>query len=135
MAMDLTDWAPLAAALILLVIVLSATFRTAPAQISKSAWIVPAIISAGFFAWSLMAVVTEGPFGFWPEHTRNLWGNQIWFDLLIAVGIGWVLIVPAAKGVGMKLPLWLILVLSTGCIGVSAMFARLRYLQARVTPS
>ena len=38
-----------------------------------------------FLGWSLYTIASEGFFAFWGEHTRNAWGNQIWFDLLIAV--------------------------------------------------
>mgnify|MGYP001375965121 CR=1 FL=1 len=27
--------------------------------------------------------------GFWPLHQAGVWGNQIWFDLLLAVGTAW----------------------------------------------
>ena len=60
-----------------------------------------------------------------------MWGNQIWFDLLLAVGIGWFLIVPQAKAQGMRLLPWGIIVLSTGCIGFTAMVARMLYLRER----
>ncbi|MGF1567514.1 MAG: hypothetical protein ACFCVD_05515 [Nodosilinea sp.] len=95
----------------------------------KHMWVLPAVLSLLFLLLSLWAVVTEGAFGFWTEHTRNLWGNQIWLDLLLAVGIAWVLIVPQARAFGMPLLPWLTLVLSTGCIGFLAMMARLLYLR------
>jgi hypothetical protein len=92
-------------------------------------WKVPAAASVAFLLWSLAAVAIEGPTGFWTEHVRNLWGVQIWMDLLLGVAIGWVLIVPQAKAAGMRPLLWAPLVLGTGCIGFSAMLARLFYLQ------
>ncbi len=97
----------------------------------KNRWIVPALFSLLFFGFSIASVISEGPFGFWPEHTRNLWGNQIWFDLLLAVCIGWFLIAPKAKSLGMKLFPWGIIVMGTGCIGFTAMLARMLYLQDR----
>lgn len=90
-------------------------------------WMLPAVISLAFFGWTLWAVVTEGSLGFWVEHTRNKWGNQIWFDLLFAVAIGWWLIVPRARRAGLNVWAWLPVVLSTGCIGFLAMLARLMY--------
>lgn len=104
-------------------------------KLSQNAWVVAATVSVLFCVWTVYAVIVEGPTGFWPEHTRNLWGNQIWFDLLLAVGIGWVLIVPRAKAVGMRPLVWLIFVLGTGCIGFTAMLARLLYLEARAVAS
>ena len=97
----------------------------------RGAWLLPAGLSMLFLGWSLIAIVNEGLLGFWTEHTRNFWGNQIWFDLLFALGIGWYLIVPRAKAVGMNPLPWLVLVLSTGCIGFLAMTARLVFLEEK----
>lgn len=69
--------------------------------------------------------------GFWTEHTRNLWGNQIWFDLLLATGIGWFLVMPEAKSLGIRPLPWLLLIACTGSIGFLAMIARLLYLRER----
>ncbi len=123
---------PIAAALLFVALAVAA-MRLAERR-PKWLWRLPAALCAGFLAFSLFAVSIEGPLGFWPEHTRNLWGNQIWFDLLLAVGIAWFFIVPQARQVGMRLPLWLLLILSTGCIGFMAMLARLLYLQAQTSP-
>ncbi|MEL7487754.1 MAG: hypothetical protein AAGJ87_11135 [Pseudomonadota bacterium] len=98
-------------------------------RLPRGAWIAPALLSAAFFAWSLWAVIDEGPTGFWPEHTRNKWGAQIWFDLLLAVGAGWALIARPAKELGMNLYAWLALTICTGSIGFLAMLSR--YLRLR----
>ena len=95
----------------------------------KSSWLFPAVLSFAFLLFSLQAIATEGVFGFWTEHIDNLWGNQIWFDLLLAVGIGWFLIVPQAKALGMSLLPWLVLIVCTGCIGFLAMISRMLYLR------
>ena len=63
----------------------------------KGSWLIAAIVSAVFFAFSLYTVVSEGPFGFWAEHVRYNWGNQIWLCLLLAASIGWYLIVLQVK--------------------------------------
>ena len=128
--MILTDYLPIAAA------ALFAALAAAAIKVSerrpKSLWLLPAGFSTAFLLFSLLAVGIEGPVGFWAEHTRNLWGNQIWFDLLLAIGIGWFLIVPQASRLGMRLPLWLLLIVATGCIGFTAMLSRFLYLQAQV---
>ena len=95
----------------------------------KNGWLLPAALSLAFLLFSFQAIVSEGLLGFWTEHTRNLWGNQIWLDLLLAVGIGWFLVVPQAKAQGMRLLPWLLLIVCTGCIGFLAMIARMLYLQ------
>ena len=106
--------------------------RIAAAGVSrKNTWLFPAGLSLAFFVFSLSAVVVEGPIAFWAEHTRNLWGNQIWFDLLLAVAIAWYFVVPKARAVGMSLAPWLALVVGTGSIGVLAMVARLLFLEAQ----
>jgi hypothetical protein len=100
----------------------------------RHVWVVPAALSVLFLGFSLAAVLAEGPVGFWGEHTRSLWGNQIWFDLLLAVCIGWYFAVPQAVALGMRLRLWLALILATGCIGFLAMLARMLYLREHSRP-
>ncbi len=98
-------------------------------------WLFPAALSLLFLLFSLHTIMTEGLFGFWTEHTtRNFWGNQIWFDLLMALGIGWFLAVPQAKAIGMRPLPWLILIVFTGSIGFAAMMARLLYVQGHIAP-
>ena len=94
-------------------------------------WLVPGTVAALFLGWSVYAVAAEGPFGFWPNHTHDAWGNQVWLDLLIAIGIGWALLVPRAKSVGMYPWPWLALIVCSGCIGLAAMTARCLYLENR----
>lgn len=100
---------------------------------APQAWLFPTGLAALFLVFSLGAVITEGPTGFWTEHTRNMWGNQIWFDLLLAVGIGWYLALPQMRAVGMRPLPWLVLIGCTGCIGFLAAIARLLYLRERTT--
>jgi hypothetical protein len=95
----------------------------------KKSWLFPALASFAFLLFSLHAITAEGMLGFWTEHTRNRWGNQIWIDLLSAVGIAWFLVVPQAKALGMRPLPWLVLIACTGCIGFMAMTARLLYLR------
>lgn len=99
--------------------------------VRRTTWVIPALFCAVFAAWSGAAILQEGPTGFWPVHTQTMWGNQVWFDLLMALTMAWFLIVPRAKMVGMRLPLWLIFILCTGSIGFSAMLARMLYLEAK----
>lgn len=100
-----------------------------PAVVRPWRWLVPAGLSVSFLLYSLYTVKTEGPLGFWTEHTRNAWGNQIWFDLLLGVGVSWFLIVPQARALKMRVLGWLALIALTGGIGLLAMLARLLYLR------
>ena len=91
-------------------------------------WIIPAIFGFAFFAFSLVPVIREGPLGFWANHTQDFWGNQVWLDLLLALGVAWCLLAPKAKSLGMKLPFWLLFISCSGSIGLLAMFSRWLYL-------
>lgn len=97
----------------------------------STGWVLAAVTCAAFLGWSVYTVLAEGPLGFWPNHTQNAWGNQVWFDLLIAIAIGWALLLPRTRAAGMRTWPWLTLIAATGCIGLAAMFARLRYLETR----
>jgi hypothetical protein len=97
----------------------------------KYSWIVPALFSGFFLILSLQAVLIEGLVGFWPEHTRNLWGNQIWYDLLLAVVAALFFGIPQAKAVGIRVIPWTLLVLATGSIGLYAFIAKIMFLKSR----
>ena len=94
-------------------------------------WIVPAAGSVGFLLFSLYTIAAEGPAGFWTEHTRNFWGNQIWMDLLLAASVALYFLVPQAKKLGMRPAPWIALVACSGGIGLLAMTARVLYLHDR----
>ena len=123
------DILPILAGLATAAFVLTYALRTRP--LGPQAWIAAATLSAAFAGWSLYAIVTGGPFGFWIEHTRNAWGVQIWFDLLLAATCALIFMVPEARRLGM-IPLpWVALVLCSGAIGLMAMLARILYLRHR----
>lgn len=121
--MRLVEIMPLIAGAVTVGFVLWRAFATGPLPTGAWRWV--AGLAALFALWSLAAILMEGPLGFWPEHTRNLWGNQIWFDLLLAAGTAFALLVPRARAAGMWVPLWGVVVLSSGSIGLLAMVARL----------
>ncbi|MEO1733689.1 MAG: hypothetical protein AAFR45_08700 [Pseudomonadota bacterium] len=92
-------------------------------------WTLPAIVCAAFTLWTGAAVLAEGLFGFWDNHVQSLWGIQVWVDLLIAIAIGWSFLAPRARQVGMSPWPWLAFTGCTGCIGLTAMAARMLYLE------
>lgn len=94
-------------------------------------WIVPAALSAAFAAFTLVQIAQDGVLMFWTNHTQNLTGNQVWFDLLMSVCLAWVLLLPEARRLGLAVIPWLIFVLLTASIGLFAMLARVMYLQAK----
>jgi len=125
--MTLLTLLPLLAFIPVVIFVLGALSKGG--AVSKNTWIFPALFCAAFTAWSMAAIMREGPTGFWPVHTQSLWGNQVWFDLLMALTMAWFLIVPRSKHLGMKLPIWLAFILCSGSIGFSAMLARTLFLE------
>jgi hypothetical protein len=131
--MALTEIMPLVVSGAVVAFLVSVTASRSP--LKRHVWVLPAVLSIAFLAWTVWAVVAEGPFEFWPVHTRSLWGNQIWFDLLFAVSIGWVLIIDRARALGMRVWPWLAVVATTGCIGFLAMLARFLYLREKLAQS
>jgi hypothetical protein len=59
----------------------------------------------------------------------------VWFDLLIAVGIGWALVQPRLRAAGITPWPWLVVILASGCIGFTALMARLAWREARLDGS
>lgn len=94
-------------------------------------WVVPAGLATLFFGYSFYTGLTEGATGFWPEHTRNLWGTQIWFDLLLAASVALSLLIPKARALGINPLPWAILSVATGSIGLLAFLALVLWTQRR----
>ncbi|MEE4155048.1 MAG: hypothetical protein V2I27_12885 [Erythrobacter sp.] len=91
--------------------------------------IVAAMLGAGFAAYTAVQIAQEGVVMFWTNHSQNLTGIQVWWDLIIAVILALFFIAPRARKAGMNLPLWGVLVVSTASIGLLAMCARLFWLE------
>lgn len=96
-----------------------------------SHWLWPAVIAGAFAAWTCATVMADGFTMFWVNHTTNFSGNQVFFDLLIAVSLAFVAIAPEAKRQGMRLLPWALFVCGTASIGLTAMLARVLYLKER----
>ena len=96
----------------------------------RGSWLAPSALAALLFGWSAFTIAREG-FAVWAEHTRNAWGNQIWFDLLLAAGLALALLFPRARAVGMHPARWLLFVGLSGSIGLFAMLARCLFLEER----
>ena len=94
-----------------------------------TAWVWPAGLSAVFFVFSAVALVQDGLWPIWFNHTQDLWGNQVWFDLLIGFSISWVLLMGEGHRLGVRPWPWLLTLFLTGNIGLLAMLARILYLR------
>lgn len=91
-------------------------------------------LSAGFAAFTAVTIATEGVFPVILNHTSNLWGVQVWYDLLFSLSVATFLILPRARAQGMNLPLWVAFILLSASIGLLAMAARLFWLEAATAP-
>lgn len=127
--MTSTELLPILAALLFLVSAVAIALRDGAS--APQLWLLPAALSATLLGFSLIAVASEGPVALWEAHSRDLWANQIWFDLLLAIGTAWALIVPRARALGMRPLPWLALIVGTGSIGLLAMAAGMFYLDSR----
>jgi hypothetical protein len=101
--------------------------------VRKAGWgstiLVLAIAGTAFAGFSLLVVFREGPLQFWINHTTSLAGNQVWFDLLLAVTLAFYLIAPRARAVGMALVPWGVAVGLTASVALLPMLARLLWLE------
>jgi hypothetical protein len=92
-------------------------------------WAVQLVAAVLFSGLSVWAIADRGLAGLLPEHTRNAWSVQIWFDLLIAATVAFLALLPEVRRRGMQAPLWFGLIALTGSIGVLLMVSRLTYLR------
>jgi hypothetical protein len=88
-------------------------------------------LAAGFAAFTAVTIWAEGVFPVILNHTSNLWGVQVWWDLLFSLSVATFLILPRARAAGMNLWPWVLFILATASIGLLAMCARLFWLENR----
>jgi hypothetical protein len=93
--------------------------------------VIAAMLAAGFGAYTGATIFYEGVETVIANHTGNLWGVQVWWDLIFAVSIALFFIAPRARKMGMNIPLWALFVASTASIGLFAMIARLFWLEGQ----
>lgn len=105
-----------------LVYILTNDVRTGNAPLAFS-------LCGGFAGFTAVTLWTEGVLPVWTNHTTNLWGVQVWWDLLLSVGIALFFIAPRARKVGMSIPLWVLFVGATASIGLLAMAGRVFMLE------
>ena len=94
--------------------------------------ILAAALASGFGAFTAVTIAKEGVLLVWTNHTQNLWGVQVWWDLLCAVVLAVFLIAPRARAAGMRMIPWTLFVAASASIGLLAMAARLFWLEARM---
>ncbi len=93
--------------------------------------VLPAMLGGGFLGFTAVTIWAEGPIGFIVNHSANLWGVQVWYDLIFSLGIAVFLILPRARAVGMRPMPWVLIIGLTASIGLLPMVARLLWLERR----
>ena len=89
------------------------------------------ILCALFSGYTAVQIAQEGIVMFFTNHSTNLTGLQVWWDLLNCWLIALFFIIPRARAAGMNVLPWALLVGTTASIGLLAMCARLFWLEAR----
>lgn len=115
-------FAPIIGGLIAILSILAAKRETGSTAVA-------ALLFAAFGAFTAVQIGREGVVGFFTNHTQNLTGLQVWWDLVQCAIIALFLIAPRARKVGMNLPLWALFVGTTASVGLLAMCARLFWLE------
>lgn len=88
-----------------------------------------AMLAGAFGAFTAVQIWQEGVIAFFINHTQNLTGLQVWWDLVMCVIIALFFIAPRARKAGMNVPFWFVLSGLTASIGLLAMCARLFWLE------
>jgi hypothetical protein len=108
-----------------------ATLIWAARAVIPGSWRIVGVLAATFIAFSIWTVLAGGLLPFWFNHTTNLAGNQVWFDLLISVVLAFILLLPRARAQGMAILPWAIAVAATASVALLVMVARLLWLEER----
>ncbi|MEM8724466.1 MAG: hypothetical protein AAGE86_02990 [Pseudomonadota bacterium] len=88
-----------------------------------------AMLAGGFGAYTAVQIWQEGVVMFFTNHSVNLTGIQVWWDLVMCAIIALFFVAPRARAVNMNVPLWALFVGCTASIGLLAMIARLFWLE------
>lgn len=89
-----------------------------------------ATLSAAFAGFTAVQIMQDGVMMFLTNHSANLTGIQVWWDLIMSVLIAMFFILPRARKQGMNIIPWALFVGSTASIGLLAMCARLFWLES-----
>ena len=127
--MTLVQIIPILAYLSVMALVLLITFTDLAK--SRGFWVFWAVYGVAYLVFTLFAIAEDGPLMFYINHSQNWVGNQVWIDLVFAILIGWLLVLPEARARGMNTTFWMVFIIVTATIGFAFMVARLLYLRGR----
>lgn len=87
------------------------------------------ILALLFLIFTTVQLAQDGIWMFFVNHSGNLTGVQVWWDVIMAGGIAFFFIAPRARKQGMHLLPWAVFVFLWVSIGLLAMCARLFWLE------
>lgn len=99
------------------------------AQPTKGVPLIAAALSGLFAGYTVVQIAQEGVVEFFVNHSEDLTGIQVWWDLVMVVVIAFFFIRPRAQKQNMNIVPWALFVFCTASIGLLAMCARLFWLE------
>jgi len=93
--------------------------------------LVAAVLAGLFAGYTAVQIGQEGVVEFFTNHSEDMTGIQVWWDLVMCVIIAFFFILPRAQKQGMNILPWALFVMSTASIGLLAMCARLFWLEKK----
>ncbi|MEO1221592.1 MAG: hypothetical protein AAFY42_09640 [Pseudomonadota bacterium] len=91
--------------------------------------LVAAVLAGLFAGYTGVQIAQEGVIEFFINHSEDMTGIQVWWDLVMSVIIAFFFILPRAQKQNMNILPWALLVFGTASIGLLAMCARLFWLE------
>lgn len=99
------------------------------ARPTKGSPLVAAVLAGLFAGYTGVQIAQEGVIEFFINHSEDMTGIQVWWDLVMSVIIAFFFILPRAQKQNMNILSWALLVFGTASIGLLAMCARLFWLE------
>ena len=91
--------------------------------------VVAATLAGLFAGYTAVQIGQEGVVEFFTNHSEDMTGIQVWWDLVMCVIIAFFFILPRAQKQNMNVLPWALFVFGTASIGLLAMCARLFWLE------
>ena len=96
---------------------------------AKGSPLIAASLAGLFAGYTAIQITQEGVVEFFTNHSQDMTGIQVWWDLVNCVIIAFFFILPRAQKQNMNILAWALFVFCTASIGLLAMCARLFWLE------
>ena len=96
---------------------------------AKGSPLIAASLAGLFAGYTAIQITQEGVVEFFTNHSQDMTGIQVWWDLVMCVIIAFFFILPRAQKQNMNILAWALFVFCTASIGLLAMCARLFWLE------